>query len=52
MTATCKHQNGDFVNGYWLCGQCFRKLPERPGEIYWKPSVEAKGYPSQQIVTP
>lgn len=27
---SCSHAHGDFVNGYWLCGQCYAKLAERP----------------------
>lgn len=29
---TCKHPHGDTVNGYWLCGKCYAKLPDRPKE--------------------
>lgn len=28
----CKHEHGDIVDGYWLCGQCYKKLDERPRE--------------------
>ncbi len=26
----CKHKNGDWVNGYWLCAECYSKLDRRP----------------------
>lgn len=26
----CIHKHGDFVAGIWICGQCWRKLEERP----------------------
>lgn len=28
---TCGHdKHGDFVNGYWVCGDCYKKLHDRP----------------------
>lgn len=31
MTQTpCLHPHGDIIDGYWLCGRCYEKLPERP----------------------
>ena len=30
MSQLCTHPHGDTVNGYWLCGKCYAKLPERP----------------------
>lgn len=38
---TCKHQHGDMVSGYWLCGQCFQKLPDRPVRYVMEPAVPA-----------
>lgn len=29
----CTHPSGDMVNGYWLCGHCYAKLPERPSRL-------------------
>lgn len=26
----CKHPHGGMVNGAWLCGKCYRYLPDRP----------------------
>ena len=26
----CKHKHGDHVSTYWLCGQCYSKLHDRP----------------------
>lgn len=42
MRGPCKHEHGDFVNGYWLCGQCYQKMAERPTFIYCE-SVIAGG---------
>ena len=28
--ADCKHEHGGFLEHWWICGQCYRKLPERP----------------------
>lgn len=28
----CQHKHGDTINGMWVCGQCYRKLDERPKE--------------------
>jgi hypothetical protein len=26
----CKHERGDFIDGIWVCADCFRTLDERP----------------------
>lgn len=26
----CQHKHGDTVSTYWLCGQCYAKLADRP----------------------
>ena len=32
MTTKCKHRHGDYIKpmAYWLCGQCFKPLSDRP----------------------
>jgi len=32
---SCKHRHGDYVKplGGWVCGQCFKILPERPQRL-------------------
>ena len=32
--ASCKHWEGDTVNGYWLCAKCFAKLEGQPRRHY------------------
>ena len=36
---TCKHLNGDFIHGMWVCGQCFQPLYERPTRYYNPPRI-------------
>ena len=38
---SCPHAHGDFVNGYWLCGQCYGKLAERPAR--YAPAAPVSG---------
>lgn len=44
---TCKHWEGDTVNGYWLCAKCFTKLAERPVR-YFNSGVEDGDIPPRQ----
>lgn len=44
---TCKHWEGDTVNGYWLCAKCFTKLAERPVR-YHNSGVEDGDIPPRQ----
>lgn len=30
----CEHRHGDFVNTYWLCGECYTKMAERPFRVF------------------
>lgn len=36
MGETCKHWDGDKINGYWICAACYAKLAEQPRR-YVKP---------------
>lgn len=29
----CSHPHGDHIEGWWICGKCWEKLPERPSHI-------------------
>ena len=42
---TCEHHHGDFVSGYWLCGQCYAKLPARPHWLYMQMGTGLEGEP-------
>jgi len=42
---TCEHLHGDFVSGYWLCGQCYAKLPARPHWLYMQTGTGLEGEP-------
>lgn len=33
MTETCKHWEGDTLDGWWICAKCYEKLGERPSRI-------------------
>lgn len=33
MSDTCKHWEGDNVNGLWVCAKCFAELAERPRKL-------------------
>lgn len=30
----CQHKSGDFIEGIWVCGHCFKKLDERPRRYF------------------
>ncbi len=47
---TCKHWEGDTVNGYWLCAKCYAKLEDRPRQ-YRMSGVEDGDIPPRQEVT-
>lgn len=36
---SCQHEHGDFVDGIWICGQCWTKLPDRPARYFWESGV-------------
>lgn len=40
----CNHPNGDSVNGYWVCGQCFQKLPSRPVIYVMRPVTTSEDW--------
>lgn len=46
---TCRHQHGDTILGMWVCGQCFKKLPERPVQHVMERSSDPGGRPPRQI---
>ena len=51
----CKHKHGDNVSTYWLCGQCYSKLPDRPVKYVMRRATvgdgdfEGKVMPERQI---
>ena len=50
MTKDCRHEHGDMVNGYWLCGQCYTKMAERPSRLVMEPIINvSEGETSRQI---
>lgn len=32
----CNHKHGEWIDTYWLCGQCYEKLEERPYKLTWQ----------------
>ena len=52
---TCNHEHGDNVSTYWLCGQCYSKLPDRPVKYVMRRATagdgdfEGKVLPKRQI---
>jgi hypothetical protein len=52
MADTCRHWEGDTINGYWLCAACYTKVAERPRR-YFRPIVgfDPDGrIPAQEII--
>jgi len=40
---TCKHEHGDTLLGMWVCGQCYKKLHERPRTYRMERTTEPDG---------
>lgn len=47
--ASCKHWDGDTVNGYWLCAKCFAKLEEQPRRYYMVGAEHGDTPPRQEV---
>lgn len=47
----CKHEHGAFILDTWVCGQCFRKLPDRPTSYRPEEAAEVwpEGRPARQV---
>lgn len=48
----CKHWEGDFVNGFWLCAKCYKKLADRPRRLIKDMMVEDIGFRQGVIHAP
>jgi hypothetical protein len=50
----CKHERGDYVNGYWLCAACYKKLDDRPRTYIMQKSLseQVKGERQEVFVAP
>ena len=48
--SNCNHSHGDNVNGYWLCGKCYQKIPERPYFLYMEGTAGSGDTPRRQAV--
>lgn len=45
----CQHKSGDFIEGIWLCGHCFKKLDERPRRYTMAPAVPDGDFTRQEV---
>ncbi len=48
---SCKHGHGEWIDGYWLCGQCYEKMEDVPYDLKWElgGSHDSDGPPRRQI---